>query len=129
MNQINAQSVDGGQQHRHGHRLRVQTGAANDALERQAFDVEVVLGREFLRCGEVETGLRLARVSDGGGADLEIALGRCELLGDRLFPGLYRSERVGGCQHIEIGLGNPNDQVLLDRQQLRSRQLDAALGL
>jgi hypothetical protein len=62
--------------------------------------------------GQVEAGLRFARVGDGGGADLEIALGRGQLLGMAALLALG-GQRVLRGQHVEVGLGHAHDQVLL----------------
>jgi hypothetical protein len=63
--------------------------------------------------GQVEAGLRFARVGDGGGADLEIALGRGQLLGDTALLKRLGAQRVLRGQHVEIGLRHAHDQVLL----------------
>jgi hypothetical protein len=88
-----------------------------------------LLGGNFLRQHQVEAGLRLARVGDGGGADLEVALGGGQLLGHGGLLGLHEGQRVLRGQHIEIGLRGAHDQVLLGRVQLGLGDVDRQLGL
>ena len=74
--------------------LGAHAGAADQLVERDALGAQVVVGGDLLRGGEVEARLRLARVGDGRGADLEIALGRGELLGDGGLAGARGGQRV-----------------------------------
>ena len=117
------------QRHRYSQRLGLHALAADQLVQRQALDVEVVLGRQLLRHRQVKACLRLAGVGDGLRADFEVALGRGELLGNRLLGGAHRLQRVGRGQHVEIGLRQPHDQVLLGAHQLGVGDLDGALGL
>jgi len=78
---------------------------------------------------EVGAGLRLARVGDRGVADLEVALGRGQLLGDGLAVALHRLQGVGRGQHVEVGLRHAHDQVLVGLCELRLGQLFQPLRL
>jgi hypothetical protein len=53
------------------------------AAQGLALDGEIILRGDFLGRGQVEARLRFVGVGDGRGADLEIALGRFQLFGDR----------------------------------------------
>src|SRR5438128_1727396 len=66
-------------------------------------------------------GLGFVGVGDGLGADLEVALGRGQLLGGRGLLGARRFQRVLGRQHVEVGLGHARDQVLLGLGELGLR--------
>ena len=94
------------------------------------FIAQVVLGGDLLRQHQVEARLRLARVGDGGGADLEVALGRGQLLG-RSPPcaRASKAERVLRGQHVEVGLRHADDQVLAGGRQLVFGQVALALAL
>ena len=91
---------------------------ADEFLQCAQTDVERVLFGDFLRHGEVVAGLRLVGVRDGGGADLEIALGRGELLGNGGFLRADEGDVVLRLQHVEIGLGDTQDQLLLRQLEL-----------
>jgi hypothetical protein len=93
-------------------------------VERQPLDAQVVVGGDLLRHHEVVAGLRLAGVGDGGGADLEVALGRRQLLAHGLLLRLHEGQRVLRRQHVEVGLADADDQVLRGGGQLRLRQVD-----
>ena len=93
-------------------RLGLARRACRPAVERELLDAQVVLGRDFLRDHQVVAGLRLARVGDGGGADLEVALGRGQLLGHRGLLRLHEGQRVLRRQHVEVSLADADDQVL-----------------
>jgi len=62
------------------------------------------------------------RVGDGRRADLEIALGLSELLGNRRFLRARERERVLRREHIEVGLRHPHDEIL-------ARLAEGRLGL
>ena len=68
-------------------------------------------------------------VGDGGGADLKVALGRCELLGDRGFLGIDEGDVVLRLQHIEIRLRHTLDQILLGHLELHLGDARLVLGL
>src|SRR5262249_19676385 len=61
-------------------RLQLVVGLAGDELQRLVLGLEVVQRGDLLGADQVEARLRLVRVCDGGGADLEVALRRRELL-------------------------------------------------
>ena len=60
------------------------------------------------------------RVGDGGGADLEVALGLLELTSDRDQLRLREHDRVLREQDVEIGLRDTQDQIL---GRLRERRV------
>jgi hypothetical protein len=61
---------------------------------------------------QVETGLGLLLVGHRGGADLEVALRRCQLFADRRLLRSDRRQIVLRGEHVEVGLGHPDHQVL-----------------
>jgi len=69
---------------------------AHELLERQAFDAQVVLGGDFLGHNQVKTGLGFTRIGDGAGAHFEVAFGRGQLFGHRLFLRLNHAHAVAG---------------------------------
>ena len=73
--------------------------------------------------------MRFAGVGDGGGAYFKVALGRGQLLGDGGLARARRAQSVLRCQHVEIGLRHPHDQVLFGGLQISLRKAQAALGL
>ena len=107
----------GGQQrwqhHRRHQRLGCHGGPAHQLVQRELLDAQVVFGSDLLGHHQIEAGLRFARVGHGGGADFEVALGRRELLGHGGFLGAHKGQRVGGGEHVEVGLCGAHDQVLL----------------
>jgi hypothetical protein len=105
-----------GQGARNGQRLGVGIGLADQLVQCQFLDVQIVIGRDFLRDHKVIAGLRFARVGDGGRANLEIALGRRQLLGHRRFLGPHEGQAVLRAQHVEISLADANNQVLFGSQ-------------
>jgi hypothetical protein len=62
-------------------------------------------------------GLGFALVGDGGGADVEIALGEFQLLRRAFWACTVVSAVLGG-QHVEVGLADAHDQVLCGGIQL-----------
>ncbi len=117
------------QGHRRGQRLRCDTVAADQLIERDALGAQIVLGRDFGGGGEVEARLRLAGVGDRGGADLEVAFGRCQLLADGFLARLRSGQRVLCHQHVEIGLRHAHDQLLLGGLQVGLRHFERLVGL
>ena len=116
---------------RQGQGAGLGTCLAGQLVKGQALDAQIVLGGNFLRGGQVEAGLRLPAVGDGGGAHFKIALGRGQLLAHRLFLGLDEGHVVLRGQHIKVSLGDPHNQVLLGRGQLGIGQVNLfeALGI
>ena len=98
-------------------------------VERQFFHAQVVFGCNFLRNHQVVAGLGFARVGHGGGAHLEVALGRGQLFRHCGFLGLHEGQRVLRGQHIKVGLAHAHQQVLGGRVQLRLGHVHAALAL
>ena len=99
-------------------------------VERNLLDAQVVVGGDLLGHHEVVLGLRIARVGDGCGADFKVALGRCQLFGHRRLLRLDEGQVVLRRQHIEVGLADAHDQVLVGAGQLGLGQvhlLDALL--
>jgi len=85
-------------------RRQLRVFLAVERLQRPALVLEVVLRRDLLRHDEVEARLRLVRVDDGRGADLEITLGLGQLLGNRRFLRPHQPQRVLRREHVEVGL-------------------------
>ena len=104
-------------------------GAAHELVERQAFDVQVVFGGDFLRHDDVVACLGFALVRDGAGAHLEIALGCGELLLHRGLLRAHEGQRVLRGQHVEIALAHAHQQVLCRGVKLCLGHVDAALSL
>src|SRR5947208_13005141 len=75
-------------------RLKPFWKLAHDLLQGALLDFEIALSCDFLRNREVEAGLRFMSIGDRCGADLEIALGLGELLGDRHLLPLDECEAV-----------------------------------
>jgi len=117
-----------GQHHGHGQALGLDGGAADDLVEEEPLHAQVIVGRQLLGHGLVVLGLRFTRVGDGGRAHLEVALGRCQLLGDGLLVGLRGGEHLARIEHIEVGLRQAHDQVLLGQQHQQLRGVQPALG-
>ena len=69
------------------------------------------------------------RVGDGGGADLEIALGLRQLFGNGGLLRLDGGQGVLRGQHVEVGLCRAHDQVLRGLAELRLGLRDLELGL
>lgn len=93
-------------------------GRADDLGQFLAAHVQVVLQAQFLRHHQVVARLRFVGVGDGGVAQLEIALGRLQLAGHGGLLGLGRGQGVLGVQHVEIGVGHAQQQVLVGLLQL-----------
>ena len=82
-------------------------------------DLELVLAAISWATDEVVARLRLVRVGDGRGADLEVALRLRELLGDRDLLRAMKCEVVLRGEHVEVGLRHAHDQVLRRLAELR----------
>mmetsp|Transcript_41247 Transcript_41247/g.96593 ORF Transcript_41247/g.96593 Transcript_41247/m.96593 type:complete len:257 (+) Transcript_41247:1466-2236(+) len=119
----------GRQRHRRGQSLGLDADPPDELVERDALDAQVVVGRQLLGHSQVVTRLGFTRVGDGGRADLEIALGRGQLLRDRGLVGPRGGQRILGGQHVEIGRGQAHDQVLLGDLQIGLGRRIAATGL
>ncbi len=109
--------------------MRHDAVAADELVQRDLGHQQVVLRGDLLRVRQVGARLGFAGVGDGGVADLEVALGRCQLFGDRLAVALHRLQRVGRGQHVEVGLRHAHDQVLVGLRQLRLRDVLVLLRL
>ena len=110
--------VDVGRQRRRQHDRRSQrrrraARSPDQLVEHDLLHLQVVLGSDLLRDDQVVAGLRFARVGDGRGADFEVALGRCELLGDGHLLRPHQRQAVLAGQHVEIRLAHAHDQVLI----------------
>ncbi|MNQ06806.1 hypothetical protein D3C85_195720 [compost metagenome] len=110
---------------RHGHAAR----AADQLVEHHLLDLQVVLGGDLLGNHEVVAGLGLARVGDGGSADLEVALGRGQLLGHGHLLRAHQGQAVLAGEHVEVGLAHAHDEVLLGDGEHRLRHFGLALAL
>ena len=117
------------QRDRHGELARLDVAAADQLIERDPLGDEVVVGGDLLRRRQVEARLRFARVGDGRRADLEVALGRRQLLGDRRLVGARRLQRVLGAEDVEVGLADAQHQVLLGGVEVGERRLERQLRL
>src|SRR6266850_8022513 len=84
----------------------------HDLLQSTLLDFQITLSRDFLRCPEVETRLSFVSIGDRCGADLEIALGLGELLGDRHLLPLDERKTVLRGENVEIGLRDAHYQIL-----------------
>ena len=91
---------------------------ADDLGQRLARHLELVLRGDLLRRGEVEARLRLMHIGDGDGADLEAGLGQFELLGRSRAQLRHRVERVLRVEHVEVGLGHAQHQILAGDAEL-----------
>jgi hypothetical protein len=121
--------ADRQQAHRRRQRFGLHVAAAHQLVQRDALGAQVVLGGQFLRGRNVEAGLGLARVGDGRGAHLEVALRRRQLFADAGAVGTCCRQGVLRGQHVEVGLRDLDDQVLLGRLQVGLRDLELTLGL
>ena len=74
---------------------------------------ERALGGNDARRRAVVRGARFLHVGDGDQADFETFLGLLELPAERFERRLRGAERVLGGQHVEIGLRDAHEQVLL----------------
>ena len=121
---LDADGCGAWQHHRGGQTDRVGFDHACQLVQGQLLDAQIVLGGDFLGSNQIETGLGLALVGDGAGADLEVSLGGRQLLGGGGFLGADKGQGVLAGQHIKIGLADADHQILLSREQLGLRQLD-----
>ncbi len=112
-----------------GQRPGLHAGTADELVERDAAHAQVVVGLDLARAGEVEAGLRLAGVGDGGRADFEGAAGGRELFGDRAQRGLRGGQRLDGDQHVDVGLRETHGEVLLGQHEVGTGNLERAPGL
>ena len=117
------------QRDRHGELARLDVAAADQLIEGDPLGDEVVVGGDLLRRRQVEARLRFARVGDGRRADLEVALGRRQLLGDRRLVGARRLQRVLGAEDVEVRLADAQHQVLLGGVEVGERRLERQLRL
>ena len=101
-----------GQDERLAHRREAVRRLAQQQRERATFDLEVVAVGDLLGHRLVVARLRLQRVHDGRGADLEVALGLRELLVDRGLLRLGQRHVVLREQHVEVGLRHAKREVL-----------------
>ena len=120
---------DGGQHRGLLQALGLNVAAADQLIERDALVAQIVVGADFLRGGQIEAGLRFTGVGDGGGADFEIAFGRGQLFADGSLARARGGQGVLSGQHIEIGLGQTHDQVLLGGLKLVGRGFELQLCL
>jgi hypothetical protein len=85
---------------------------AGEHQQRVALDGQVALGGDHLGRGQVGAGLGFMDVGDGDGADLEALLGQGQLLGVGLVEGLGGGQHVLGAEHVEVGLGCAQGEIL-----------------
>ena len=112
-----------------GQRQRLNAHAADQLVQRHLLDLQVVLRSHFLGRGQIKTGLGFTRISNRGGAHFKVALGKLELLGNGFFLRGGHGQAVLRGQHIEIGLRDTNQQVLLRRSELGLSDIQTALAL
>ncbi|MCY1231250.1 hypothetical protein D9M72_436920 [compost metagenome] len=86
---------------------------AGDLLQRGAPDLQVALCGDLGRGGQVVARLGVVGIDDGGGADLEVALGLFQLLADCLLLRARQVQVVLRGKHVEVGLRGARDQVEL----------------
>ena len=98
-------------------RLRSRRQAADDRAQRRELVVEIRARSDLLRDDLVVLRLRVVGVGDRRRADLEIALGLRQVFADRRLLALGQLDVEPRQQHVEIGLGDADDQVLLRRRQ------------
>ena len=99
-------------------------GDAYSLVERQPFDLQVVVSGDFLRCDQVKAGLGFTRVGDGGGADFEVALGRGQLFRHGCLLRLDEAQAFLRRQDIKVGLAGAHHQFLRGRFELGQGQVD-----
>jgi hypothetical protein len=121
--------AEGRQGHRSGQWLGHGIDLAHQGVQRDLLDAQVVFGSNFLRNHQVKAGLGFAAVGDGGSAHLEVALGRCQLLGHGRFLCAHKRQRVLGGEHIKVGLAQADDEVLRGCAELRLGLRQLPLGL
>ncbi len=109
--------------------LEVPGQAPEDRTQRCELVVEVGARSDFLRDDLVELRLRVVGVGDRRGADLEIPLGLRQVFADRRLLALGQLDVEPRQQHVEIGLGDADDQVLLRRRQHEIALSDLLLRL
>jgi len=71
------------------------------------------LGGDHRRGGGVACRLGFLDIGDGNEPDLEALVRLIELAGDGFEGGLVGFQPVLGGQHVEVGLSDPQDQLLL----------------
>jgi hypothetical protein len=110
-------------------RLGQRPAATDDRPHGLALDLDVVDGRDLLGHDQIVASLSVVRIGDGGGADLEVALGLCELFrrGDFLRP--HCAQVVLRQQDIEVSLRHPQHEVLAGQRELALRLHHLDLGL
>ena len=108
---------------------RRTVGFTHELVQGQFFNLQVISPGDFLGYHQVKAGLSFPGVGDGGGADLKIALGRCQLFGDSGFLRQQIGQAVLGGQHIEVGGADFHDQVLLGGEQFLFFNVNLALAL
>ena len=115
----------------HGLRQRARRGRgqAGDLLQREAGHAPFVFGGDFLRVGQVEPGLRLAAVGDGGVAHFKVLARRFQLLAHGGLEGARQLQAVVRGQHVEIRLRQARDQLLGGGLPLHFGQRHLALAL
>jgi len=82
-------------------------------------DFKIAFGGDFLGLRQVVARLRFVRVGNGRRADLEILLGRFELLGDGRLVGAHGRQVLDGVDDVEISLRDTQDQILPGLHEVR----------
>ncbi len=85
---------------------------AGEHQQRMALDRQIALGGNHLGGRQIATGLGLVHIGDGDGANLEALPGQGQLLGVGLVEGPGRGQCVLGREHVKVGLGGAQGQVL-----------------
>ena len=109
--------------------LQLLREPTDDRAEHRDLVVVVVARRDLLRDDLVVLRLRLVGVGDRRDADLEVALRLRERLRHRRLLALGELDVELGEQHVEIGDGDAEDQVLLRELEHVVRLRDLLLRL
>ena len=88
----------------------VDTGQLAQAL---VAVVQGVLGIDLVRQRLIALGLGFVHVGDGGQAHFEALLGLFKLTLDRGLVGTHEFQGIHGLEHVEVGLGGTQHQVLV----------------
>ena len=102
---------------------------AQDLPQRLPGIVQIVDGQDLVGHRLIVARLRFVHPGDGDESHLEALLGLFQLARRGLLVGLHEGEGLLGGEHVEIGLGDPQHQVLLLRAVDRGCLLHLPFGL
>jgi len=91
---------------------------ADNGLQGPFPDFQIVAGGDFLGLGQIVAGLGFVGVGDGHRAHFKAFFGQGQLLADGRFLGQDGAQVFLGVEHVEIGLGRAQNQILLGLQKL-----------